>query len=119
MATLKLSKQKIRIRKVVFINLLIIFLIALFLRTYKLYCGYVLQGNDAPFFILFALGLTKSNNAVIFLAQLLNYRWGIIQPLVLLINVLFLNTFNLKLTEFSLTFGSAWKFGCYFCLSVN
>ena len=107
MATLKLSKQKIRIRKVVFINLLIIFLIALFLRTYKLYCGYVLQGNDAPFFILFALGLTKSNNAVIFLAQLLNYRWGIIQPLVLLINVLFLNTFNLKLTEFSLTFGTA------------
>ncbi|MBS3158445.1 hypothetical protein J4206_04110 [Candidatus Woesearchaeota archaeon] len=106
----RIRKIPDHLRKIVLNNgflLFLVFILAFFLRTYKLYSDYLFEGNDAPFFILFAMGLTKSENIIVFLTQILNYQWGIMQPLFLLVNITILNLFKIKFTEYSLTFGTA------------
>src|SRR3989338_12178 len=106
----RIRKIPDHLRKIVLNNgflLFLVFILAFFLRTYKLYIDYLFEGNDAPFFILFAMGLTKSENIIVFLTQILNYQWGIMQPLFLLVNITILNLFKIKFTEYSLTFGTA------------
>ena len=89
--------KKSRILEYTLLGLII--LMGFSIRIYSLYNGYPFDGNDAPFFATFSIRIASLDNPLQNFLELMNFRWGVTTPLLLAINIFFLNLFGITITE--------------------
>tara|TARA_Y100000031_G_scaffold39468_2_gene44374 strand:+ start:1087 stop:2835 length:1749 start_codon:yes stop_codon:yes gene_type:complete len=82
-----------------YVILILIILLGFGVRYYGVHADYGFDGNDAPFFATFGLRVASLNNPIQTFAELMNFRWGAVTPVILALNLIILKVLNITITE--------------------